>query len=159
MTTLLTLERRSLDDVVTVPPDAVFANDDYGATSSLGLRAGERRTVRELLSALLLQSANDAAVALAVDIAGSEQRFVELMDRRARRLGMRDTQFLLAERARRPRSLDRSRPARAHPSGLRHAGLRGDRRLEVPDDPEPARTTAQDPEPERLAVAVPGRDR
>lgn len=93
MTALLTLERRSLDDVVTVPDEAVFADGDYGATSTLGLRAGERRTVRELVSALLLQSANDAAVALAVDIAGSEQRFVELMNRRARRLGMRDTRF------------------------------------------------------------------
>ena len=93
MTALLTLERRSLDDVVTVSPEAVFADDDYGATSALGLRAGERRTVRELLDALLLQSANDAAVALSVEIAGSEQRFVELMNRRARTLGMRDTEF------------------------------------------------------------------
>ena len=42
MTALLVLERRKLNDVVTVSPDAVFASDDYGATSTLGLRAGEQ---------------------------------------------------------------------------------------------------------------------
>ena len=94
MTALLVLQRRELDDVVTVSPDAVFDGDDYGASSTLGLRAGERRTVRELLDALMLQSANDAALALAIDISGSERRFVELMNERARALGMRDTVFL-----------------------------------------------------------------
>ncbi|HEX7248448.1 MAG TPA: D-alanyl-D-alanine carboxypeptidase family protein, partial [Actinomycetota bacterium] len=93
MTALIVLERRDLGDTAVVPADAVFAGDDYGATSTLGLRAGERRTVRELLDALMLQSANDAAVALAIEIAGSEQRFVELMNTRARRLGLRRTVF------------------------------------------------------------------
>lgn len=93
MTALLVLQRRSLDDVVVVSPDAVFDRGDYGASSSLGLRAGERRTVRELLDGLLLGSANDAAVALSIDVAGSQDRFVALMNRRARALGMRDTEF------------------------------------------------------------------
>ena len=93
MTALLVLQRRELDDMVTVPPAAVFDDDDYGASSTLGLRAGERRTVRELLDALMLQSANDAALALAIDVGGSEERFVELMNERARALGMRDTAF------------------------------------------------------------------
>ena len=86
MTALLVLQRRSLDDVVVVSPDAVFDRGDYGASSSLGLRAGERRTVRELLDGLLLGSANDAAVALSIDVAGSQDRFVALMNRRARGL-------------------------------------------------------------------------
>jgi serine-type D-Ala-D-Ala carboxypeptidase (penicillin-binding protein 5/6) len=93
MTALLVLERRSLDDVVEVSPDAVFDDDDFGASSTLGLRAGERRTVRELLYALLLQSANDAAVALAIDVSGSEQAFVRAMNRRADTLGMHETEF------------------------------------------------------------------
>jgi serine-type D-Ala-D-Ala carboxypeptidase (penicillin-binding protein 5/6) len=93
MTALIVLERRELDDVVVVSPAAVFDGDDYGASSTLGLRPGERRTVRELLDALMLQSANDAALALAIDISGSEQRFLELMNERARALGMRDTVF------------------------------------------------------------------
>lgn len=93
MTALIVLQRRELDDVVVVSPAAVFDGDDYGASSTLGLRAGERRTVRELLDALMLQSANDAALALAIDISGSERRFLELMNERARALGMRDTVF------------------------------------------------------------------
>ena len=93
MTALIVLERRELDDVVAVSPAAVFDGDDYGASSTLGLRPGERRTVRELLDALMLQSANDAALALAIDISGSEQRFLELMNERARALGMRATRF------------------------------------------------------------------
>jgi serine-type D-Ala-D-Ala carboxypeptidase (penicillin-binding protein 5/6) len=93
MTALIVLQRRELDDVVTVAPAATFDGDDYGASSSLGLEAGERRTVRELLDALMLQSANDAAVALAIDVAGSERRFVSLMNARAEALGMRDTVF------------------------------------------------------------------
>lgn len=93
MTALIVLERRELDDTVVVSPDAVFDDDDYGATSTLGLRGGERRTVRELLDALMLQSANDAADALAIDIARSERAFVELMNERASRLGLRRTVF------------------------------------------------------------------
>jgi serine-type D-Ala-D-Ala carboxypeptidase (penicillin-binding protein 5/6) len=93
MTAVLVLERADLDDVVTVPAAAVFERDDYGASSTLGLREGERRTVRELLYALLLQSANDAAVALAIDVGGSEDAFVRAMNRRARSLGMRRTLF------------------------------------------------------------------
>jgi D-alanyl-D-alanine carboxypeptidase (penicillin-binding protein 5/6) len=93
MTALLVLQRRQLDDHVVVSPDAVFDGDDYGASSTLGLRAGERRTVRELLDALMLQSANDAALALAIDVSGSEERFVRLMNDRARALGMRHTRF------------------------------------------------------------------
>jgi D-alanyl-D-alanine carboxypeptidase (penicillin-binding protein 5/6) len=93
MTALLVLQRRELDDVVTVAPAAVFERGDYGASSTLGLRAGERRTVRELLDALLLQSANDAALALAIDVSGSVDRFVALMNERAVALGMRGTRF------------------------------------------------------------------
>jgi D-alanyl-D-alanine carboxypeptidase (penicillin-binding protein 5/6) len=93
MTALLTLERRPLDHVVTVPATAVFPKDRFGASSTLGLREGERRTVEELLDALLLGSANDAAIALAVDVSGSVEGFVELMNRRGARLGMDATTF------------------------------------------------------------------
>jgi D-alanyl-D-alanine carboxypeptidase (penicillin-binding protein 5/6) len=93
MTALLVLERTDLDDVVTVAPQAVFDRNDYGASSTLGLRAGEHRTVRELMYALLLGSANDAAVALAIDVSGSEDAFVRAMNRRAQALGMHDTVF------------------------------------------------------------------
>ncbi|MEX0651194.1 MAG: D-alanyl-D-alanine carboxypeptidase family protein [Actinomycetota bacterium] len=93
MTALIVLARRDLDHVVQVSPHAIFDDDDYGASSILGLRAGERRTVRELLDALMLQSANDAALALAIDVGGSQQGFVDLMNERARTLGLRRTEF------------------------------------------------------------------
>ena len=93
MTAILVLERLELGQPVTVSPAAVFERDEFGASSVLGLRAGERRTVRELLYGLLLGSANDAAVALAIEVSGSQERFVAAMDRRARTLGMRSTRF------------------------------------------------------------------
>ena len=93
MTALIVLERAELNERVTVSGDAVFERGDYGATSTLGLRRGERLSVRNLLYGALLGSANDAARALAIHVAGSEAGFVELMNRRARGLGMRRTTF------------------------------------------------------------------
>jgi serine-type D-Ala-D-Ala carboxypeptidase (penicillin-binding protein 5/6) len=61
--------------------------------SQAGLRAGERLTVADLLRALLVASANDAAATLAERVAGSRAGFVRLMNRRARALGLRDTRF------------------------------------------------------------------
>jgi D-alanyl-D-alanine carboxypeptidase (penicillin-binding protein 5/6) len=94
MTALLVLEDGHLDAMVTIPEVAVFEPGAYGASSTAGLRAGERLTVRDLLYAMLLGSANDAAVALAIHEAGSIEAFVEQMNARADRLGMRGTRFL-----------------------------------------------------------------
>jgi D-alanyl-D-alanine carboxypeptidase (penicillin-binding protein 5/6) len=77
--------------MVTVPPDAVLETPE--GISTLGLGEGERISVGDLLYALLLQSANDAAVALADHVSGSEDRFVHLMNARAARLGLRGTEF------------------------------------------------------------------
>ncbi len=88
MTALLTLERASLDDVMTA-----VRYDAAPIESQLGLRAGERLTVRDLLRGLLLESANDAAATLATRVAGSRRAFVRLMNRRARELGLRDTRY------------------------------------------------------------------
>jgi D-alanyl-D-alanine carboxypeptidase (penicillin-binding protein 5/6) len=90
MTVLLTLEHTRLDDVVTVSPEAAAVGE-----SSANLRPGERLTVRELLEAALIQSANDAADALADYVGhGSQARFVAMMNARARRLGLRDTHYV-----------------------------------------------------------------
>jgi D-alanyl-D-alanine carboxypeptidase (penicillin-binding protein 5/6) len=91
MTALLVLERSDPTDRVEIDPRAVFDRMDYGAASTLGFRAGERVTVEDLLYGLLMGSANDAAVALAIHVAGSEDAFVDVMNRRAAQLGMRDT--------------------------------------------------------------------
>jgi serine-type D-Ala-D-Ala carboxypeptidase (penicillin-binding protein 5/6) len=93
MTVLVALERAKLDDVVTVDGDAV------GVTGSgVRLRAGERITVRDLIAAALIQSANDAAVALAGHVGrGDEDAFVALMNRKAQQLGLTATHFERAD--------------------------------------------------------------
>jgi serine-type D-Ala-D-Ala carboxypeptidase (penicillin-binding protein 5/6) len=77
-----------LDKKVAAPPYQALA-----AESLVGLRAGERITVRDLLYGLILASGNDAAVALADAAAGSQERFVAEMNRDARRLGLGDTSY------------------------------------------------------------------
>lgn len=62
--------------------------------SQIWLKEGEQMTVRDLLKAVCIVSGNDAAVALAEHLAGSEEAFVERMNRRAQELGMRDTHFV-----------------------------------------------------------------
>ena len=88
MTSLIVLERCKLDDVVTIS-DSV--KDETG--TRLGLRPGEKMKVRDLLAAALIKSACDACVALADHVAGSEKRFVEIMNTRARELGLLNTHF------------------------------------------------------------------
>lgn len=73
---------------VTVPPQVKRA---YG--EMIGLQPGDRYTLLQLMEGMLLPSANDAAIAIAVDTAGSERRFVRLMNAQARRLGLVDTHF------------------------------------------------------------------
>jgi D-alanyl-D-alanine carboxypeptidase (penicillin-binding protein 5/6) len=95
MTALVVLEKEEgrLDRTIRVHPDAVFGRNDYGGGSTLGLRSGERVSVRGLLAGLLLGSANDAAEALAIEEAGSVAAFVRRMNARAGSLGMSRTRF------------------------------------------------------------------
>lgn len=91
MTAMLVTERTEPTDVVTVSDEA--ASGRPAGISSLGLVPGERIRVNELLYALLLQSANDAAVALAEHVSGSVDAFVDDMNTRAERLGLSNTMF------------------------------------------------------------------
>ena len=88
MTALLVLEAYRPAEVVTVGKSAAAETG-----SRLGLQAGERMQVDALLAATLLRSANDACHALADWRAGSESRFVALMNRRAAALGLTDTRY------------------------------------------------------------------
>lgn len=88
MTALLTLERTRPKQVCTAPP-----YDAAPAESKINLAAGERMTVADLTEALLLESANDAAVALATCVSGSTEAFVEQMNARAQELGLKNTSF------------------------------------------------------------------
>jgi D-alanyl-D-alanine carboxypeptidase (penicillin-binding protein 5/6) len=89
MTALLTLEHaKDLDAYATVP--------DIPLPQKVGvdLVPGDRITIREALTALLVKSANDAAITLATYVAGSEPKFAKLMNRRARQLGLSHTHFM-----------------------------------------------------------------
>ena len=89
MTALVTLARAKPGDKVTVRGPAPEIGE-----STFGLREGERLRVRDLLTAALVQSANDAAYALATYIGhGKVKRFVRLMNMRAAKLGLDDTHY------------------------------------------------------------------
>ena len=88
MTALLTLENTR--------PAEVFTAADYDAApveSQIGLRPGERMTVGDLTKALLLESANDAAVTLAEGVSGTREAFVARMNERAAELGLDSTSY------------------------------------------------------------------
>jgi D-alanyl-D-alanine carboxypeptidase (penicillin-binding protein 5/6) len=88
MTALVTVEKLPLDRVCTAA--------DYhpaAAETQIGLRPGERMSVKDLLRALLLPSANDAAETLAVCAGGTRQAFIDAMNAKARALGLRNTHY------------------------------------------------------------------
>jgi len=88
MTALVAIEHLPLDRIVTVPQAAVGIEG-----SSIYLYAGEQITVQTLLYGLLLSSANDAAVALALEVGGSIPAFAAKMNEKAHTLGLFDTHF------------------------------------------------------------------
>lgn len=88
MTALVVIENCSARETVAVPKEACGTEG-----SSVYLREGEKLTVEELLYCLLLESGNDAAVALALHCAGSVEAFAELMNERASELGLENTRF------------------------------------------------------------------
>ena len=88
MTALVALQRTDLDDIF-----SATTYDPPPIESQIGLRPDERMSVRDLLRATLLPSANDAAAAVAVGTMGSTEAFVAEMNRRARALDLRDTSF------------------------------------------------------------------
>lgn len=88
MTAILTLENCDLDEVVTIDSQSPFTGG-----SRIYLVEGEKLTIEQLLYALLLESANDAAVALAIHISGSVDEFAKLMNQKAKELGALNTHF------------------------------------------------------------------
>lgn len=88
MTALVVLENADLQETVTISEKAVGVEG-----SSAYLRAGDRFTVEDLLYALMLASANDAATALAIHVAGDEETFAGLMNEAASALSLTDTHF------------------------------------------------------------------
>lgn len=85
--------RLSLDTAVAASPARTKEDVELRKPSCIGMRAGERLTVRELLVFLMVKSANDGAIFLAEACAGDVPSFVSRMNARAQELGMKDTVY------------------------------------------------------------------
>jgi len=93
MTELIVLEHLAEDDLKLDEPVKVSAKASKMGGSQVYLKHGEVFSVEEMLHALAIHSANDAAVSLAEHVAGSTDAFIDLMNMRARELGLADTEF------------------------------------------------------------------
>jgi D-alanyl-D-alanine carboxypeptidase len=92
----------NLDEAVTIDEDSVYSEGTRigcprsGYCISQRLKVGEKISVISLLKAMLMNSANDAAIALAKHISGSEEEFVKLMNNKAKEMGLSDSNFCTA---------------------------------------------------------------
>jgi serine-type D-Ala-D-Ala carboxypeptidase (penicillin-binding protein 5/6) len=92
MTALLTIERTNKNDIVRIQGRAPSVGE-----STIDLHEGERLKVGDLLAAALIQSANDAAYALATDVGGTVKKFVRQMNERAAELGLDHTHYVVPD--------------------------------------------------------------
>lgn len=88
MTALVAIENSNLSDEVTVTAESVGIEG-----TSVGLKQGETVSMRDLIYLMMLESANDAASAIAVAVGGSIQGFAKMMNERAQSLEMKNTNF------------------------------------------------------------------
>ena len=89
MTAIVVIENSNLEDIVEISKKAAWTGG-----SKLGLKTGDKISVRDLLYGLMLRSGNDSAVALAEHVGGSVEGFAELMNQKAKELNLRCTHFV-----------------------------------------------------------------
>lgn len=89
MTALLLCENADLNEEITVTADMLRVEG-----SSMGLLAGDRVTYHDLLYGMMLASGNDAANVTAISIAGTVEKFAEMMNKKAEELGLKSTRFV-----------------------------------------------------------------
>jgi len=92
MTAAVATDQASVDTMITSDVDGEALHDATGS-SIMGLKPGMRLSLLDLLYGLLLPSGNDAAIAIAKGISGSEDAFVQLMNEKAKSLALNDTHF------------------------------------------------------------------
>ena len=95
MTAILTVENKAMEDTTVVSESAVADINKY-ESSNVDLDPGDVLTVDELMHALLIPSANDAANVLAEFVGGSREEFVKMMNEKAKELGCKNTNFVNA---------------------------------------------------------------
>lgn len=91
LTALLTIENCNLEDIVTVPYEAVMSIPSGYAVAAL--QAGEQLTIEQLIQLMMVYSANDAANVLAYHISGSIDAFANLMNKKVKEFGLENTHF------------------------------------------------------------------
>lgn len=91
MTALVALENGNLDDICTVTSTAL--NSIAVGSVSAGLVRGEEMTLRDLMYCMMVASANDACAVIAENIAGNQERFIDMMNAKAQELGCTGTHF------------------------------------------------------------------
>lgn len=89
MTAIVAIENSNISAVIDITDDMVGAEG-----SSIYLKAGEKLTLEQLLYALMLESANDAAEAIAISVGGSIEKFSEMMNQKAKELMLENTHFV-----------------------------------------------------------------
>ncbi len=90
LTAIIALEKGNLDDIITVDEDTPYEIDG----SHIALEPGEKLTLKDLLHALLIESANDAASVIAKHYGGSIENFAEIMNKKAKEIGANNTHFV-----------------------------------------------------------------
>ena len=90
MTGILAIEKGNMNDIATIDEEVVNLTDG----SHIALEPGEQIKFEDLLNALLIESANDAALAIAKHISGSIDEFVKLMNAKAKEIGALNTNFV-----------------------------------------------------------------
>lgn len=90
LTALIIIEDKNLDDTYTVP----YFDYDGQNSSNIAIDKGETFVIRDLLYAMMLESANDAAIALALYHSGSVEAFADVMNKRAKELGALNSNFV-----------------------------------------------------------------
>jgi D-alanyl-D-alanine carboxypeptidase (penicillin-binding protein 5/6) len=91
MTCIVTLENASLDETVTIPAECDWRGRN--GYSSLDIREGEEISMKDLLYGMMVVSGDDAADAIAIKVGGSIEGFVEMMNAKAKELGMDSSHF------------------------------------------------------------------
>ena len=94
MTAILVVENCNLTDIATVSKNAVSKSSVPDGYTTADLVEGERLSIENLLYALMLPSANDAAIVLAEHVSGSVEKFAERMNTKAKEIGCKDTHFV-----------------------------------------------------------------
>ncbi|MFZ7103333.1 MAG: D-alanyl-D-alanine carboxypeptidase family protein [Peptococcaceae bacterium] len=89
LTTIIALEKSKLSDIVTISKNVPLVEG-----TKVYLREGEKITLEKLLNAVMLHSANDAALAVAEHIAGTQEKFAGLMNEKAQEIGAKESTFV-----------------------------------------------------------------